>query len=133
MSEIFFIIKTFVFTVVLIFILQVKLGTRTIEEHSIDLFYSSSIGMEIQKVADVGVKCIQKTWNKMLHYLIEKNFLNKDNFANIGNGAKEHLQKLEIKKNLPGWRELKFQLQRSKEYFQNQQQKNEDKQNDNLN
>ena len=86
MGDIFFIIRMAVYTVVLVIVMQVKIGPTTIEEKVIDFTHNSSFSETIQKVAEGAVRIIGIGYNKTVQN-VESAF------------SKNHL-----KENIPGQR-----------------------------
>ena len=102
MSEIFFILKSFFLTLVVIIIMQVKVGENTIEEKTLQWIESSPMVSPLQEVASGGVKVVQQAWKAVFGSLNSKFF----------SAVKD--------KNLPGKRDLNFVLERSQEYLRDQ-------------
>lgn len=63
MSELFFVIKTALFSVLVLLVLQMKLGGSTLEKHSEDWIYHSRAGSEMQSVARGAVKAGYEGWD----------------------------------------------------------------------
>lgn len=59
MSELFFVIKSFIISIVLIMFLQVKLGNTTVENHTFSWIHGSAIGKHLAKVAEGGTLVIK--------------------------------------------------------------------------
>lgn len=96
MSELLFVIKTFLFTVVLVMMMQIKIGDNTLEQQSHSLIQKSAITSWLQEAAAGGVVLIQKGASQVSQFMSEK----------FGKGREE------VKK--AGGR-LKFEFERSKE------------------
>ena len=56
MGEFMFVVKTFIFTLILVVIMQIKIGGFTIEEHSLDWLHESSVVRELQEVAQGAIR-----------------------------------------------------------------------------
>jgi len=99
MGDIFFFIKMLIFSFILILVLQVKIGEKTLEEKSMDYISQSSVLPVMQGVADGGVKVIGKVWNNTMKIFGGKitGIFNTDN--------------------IPGKRTLGIKMERSKKYL----------------
>ena len=60
MGEVFFVIKTMVITIVVVMLLQIKIGSRTIEQSSMVWIHESAVVESLRGVADGAVKIISK-------------------------------------------------------------------------
>ena len=109
MSELFFIIKSFVLTILIVILMQVKVGETTIEEKTLMWIESSPVVLPLQEVVEGGVKVARETWKTVFGNLNSKFF----------NSVKE--------KNTPGKRDLNLVLERSQEYLRNQADKLKEK------
>ncbi|MCB9025633.1 MAG: hypothetical protein H6625_04905 [Bdellovibrionaceae bacterium] len=105
MSEIFFILKSFILTILIVIFMQVKVGETTIEEKTLLWIESSTIISPIQKIVDGGVKVVKETWKTAFGNLNSKFF----------NSVKP--------KNLPGKRDLNLVIERSEEYLRDRAKK----------
>lgn len=90
-------IKTVAFAMLIVLLLQIRLGGHTIEESAVNWFRTSSIISPIQTVADGGVRLIRAAAGKVAG-LFEFNFSEK-------------------LKNRPGQRDLQLKLERSQAYL----------------
>ena len=63
MSELFFVIKTALFSVLVLLVLQMKFEGSTLEKHSEDWIYHSRAGHEMQSVARGAVKAGYEGWD----------------------------------------------------------------------
>jgi hypothetical protein len=86
MSEIINTIKTFIATIIIIMLLQIKVGDRTIENISYNWIQKSSVTGWLQGVAAGGVIVIQKAGKKSGEYLA----------SSFGKG-KEKAQEMKVK------------------------------------
>jgi glycine cleavage system protein P-like pyridoxal-binding family len=66
MGDIFFVIKMMVYTFFVVVLMQVKIGSQTLEERAIDLTHRSQIGQSLQSVAQSGVQIISYQYQKMM-------------------------------------------------------------------
>lgn len=62
MGEFFFVLKTLIFSVVILFVLQLRLGGETLERKSERLIYHSSISIDMQSVAGGAIKAGHEGW-----------------------------------------------------------------------
>lgn len=60
MSEFFFVLKTVLFSALLLMLLQLRIGGSTVEQHAESWIYHSRIGNEMQAVARGAVKAGQE-------------------------------------------------------------------------
>lgn len=63
MSEFFFVVKTMLFSFLLLMVLQMKVGSSTVEQHSERWIYESRVGNEIQAVASGAVRAGYDGWS----------------------------------------------------------------------
>lgn len=56
MGEFMFVVKTFIFTLILVVVMQIKVGGFTLEEHSLDWLHESSAVRELQEVAQGAIR-----------------------------------------------------------------------------
>ena len=63
MSELFFVIKTALFSVLVLLVLQMKFGGSTLEKRSEDWIYRSRAGSEMHSVARGAVKAGYEGWD----------------------------------------------------------------------
>ena len=109
MGEMFFIAKSLVITVVVIVVMQVKVGETTIEQKTLHWIESSPVVLPVQEVALGGVKVVRETWKKI--------------FGNLNNKFWNSVDQ----QNAPGKRDLKFTLERSEEFLRRQADKLQEK------
>lgn len=66
MSEIFFVFKALIVTVVIVLILQIKIGPRTVEQRSIAFLHRSVATDALRGVADGAIQAFDDgyTWTK---------------------------------------------------------------------
>lgn len=62
MSEFFFVLKTLIFSLAILFVLQMRMGDRTLEERSENWIYRSAVGIELQSVSRGAVKAGEEGW-----------------------------------------------------------------------
>jgi len=72
MGDIFFFLKMIVFTVLLVFVLQVKIGPTTLEEKVMSWTHKSEFSKVIQGVAAGGIKAIGIGYDKVRGLVTEK-------------------------------------------------------------
>lgn len=101
MSELFFVIKTFLFTIVIVLMMQIKIGDSTIEQSSHSFIQKSAITGWLQEAAAGGIVLIQRGAAQASGFL-------RDHF---GKGQEEA-------KKVGG--RLKFEFERSKEALSSQ-------------
>jgi len=99
MSDLFHIAKSIILTLVIVVILQIKVGEFTLEQSVVHWAQQSSIITPVQQVADGGLKVLRELWHNTLGKINSKFFNQIDN------------------SNTPGHRSLGITLQRSKEFF----------------
>lgn len=63
MSEFFFVLKTVLFSALLLMVLQMKVGGETLENHSEYWIYRSRVGGEMQNVAKGAVHAGYEGWS----------------------------------------------------------------------
>ncbi|MDZ4662815.1 MAG: hypothetical protein SGJ18_14475 [Pseudomonadota bacterium] len=95
MGEIFFTIKMGFLTFVIVMLMQIQMGTQTIEQHSLNWIRTSSMVDQLQEVADGGIIAMRKMFS-----FVTKN-MNADFFKNFD------------KENQAGFRHLRAGLARS--------------------
>lgn len=105
MGEIFFILKSFFLTFLVVIFMQVKVGEQTIEQKTLNYIANSSLIGPLQEVVDGGVKVLRDSWQRVFGHINSRFF----------NAIKEQ--------NTPGKRDLDLALRRSKEYLHEQAQK----------
>lgn len=69
MGELIFVVRTFVLAVVVLALMQFKVGGETLEAKGIRWIETSSIGMKLQDVADGAVKLGKATWAQGMEQL----------------------------------------------------------------
>jgi hypothetical protein len=65
MGEVFFVLKTMVITIVVVMILQIKIGSSTIEQKSMTWIHESVVVESLRGVADGAVKIFSKGFNSV--------------------------------------------------------------------
>jgi len=98
MGSIFFFIKTFIITLVVVFLMQIRIGTSTLEEHAMFFIHDSPMVEPLQEVAEGTTALIRDVLNSLT--------------KNINTDFSRSLRS----ENIPGSRELKFQFDRSREF-----------------
>lgn len=63
MSEFFFVLKTVLFSVLVLLVLQMKIGGTTLERHSEEWIYHSRAGSEMQSVARGAIRAGHEGWD----------------------------------------------------------------------
>jgi hypothetical protein len=63
MSEFFFVVKTALFSALVLMVLQMKIGGSTLEQHSETWIYHSRVGGELQHVARGAVRAGHEGWD----------------------------------------------------------------------
>lgn len=63
MSEFFFVVKTALFSALILMLLQMKVAGTTLEEHSKNWIYHSKVGDEMQSVARGAVRAGYDGWD----------------------------------------------------------------------
>lgn len=92
--------KSLALTVFIVLLLQIKVGDSTVEEKAVFWFRSSPMVEPMQKVVDGGVKVLKTTFGKVTGLFDWK--------------LREQIQ------DKPGNRDLKFRLERSRQYIREQ-------------
>ncbi len=98
-GDAFFIIKMLIFTMVVVVVLQVKVGDYTLEQRSLVFISQSELIKPVSEVAHGGVVAI------------------KNGFSGFVNLFHSKTSKFFNKENLPGHRSLGLQLKRSQKYI----------------
>jgi hypothetical protein len=96
-------IKSLAATAVIVLLLQVRIGTSTVEENAVSWFRSSSMISPLQSVVDGGVRLIRNTVSGAAQF--------------FDFGITEKI------KNRPGKRDLQLKLERSREYIREKAEK----------
>ena len=99
MTDIFFVLKSLAITVVILILMQIKIGDSTMETKFHHWVNSAAVVAPLQEAADGGVALVKQAWNKVSKSFTGKTF----------NFFKEE--------NIPGKRVLGLKLQRSAEYI----------------
>jgi hypothetical protein len=73
MNEFFFVIKSLIMTVVLILLMQIKIGKQTVEQHSLNWLHESTATQALRGVADGAVSVGESSYD-WLHRAFEKQF-----------------------------------------------------------
>lgn len=97
------IVKSLAVTLVIVLLLQVKIGHDTLEDRAVFWFRSSPLVQPMQKVVDGGVKVVRTAFGKVT-------------------GLFDWDLKDQLKQK-PGNRDLNFQLERSREYLKEKAEK----------
>ena len=100
MFQIISLIKSIAVTILIVLLLQIKIGNDTIEDQAVFWFHSSSLVQPMQTVVDGGVKLIRNTLNgvvNLFHFKV---------FQKVSERA--------------GNRDLNFKIERSREYIREQ-------------
>ncbi len=105
MSEIFFILKTMVLTAVLVVVLQIRVENQSLEDKATEYLQSTTVLAPLQETADGALKVVKKFWKTAMGSMNSK-FMREFNSDQT-----------------PGKRKLGVQLERSKEYFEEQAEK----------
>lgn len=108
MGSIFFVLKCLVFTVVLVILMQIRIGGTTLEEKALHWTHNSSVMQPIQQVADGSVKALREGWKKTYQWISAP-------FSNWGG------------KEWPGQRSLKVNWERSEKVIAEQAKKAKEK------
>ena len=69
MGDFLFVIRTFIVTVVVLLILQVKVGDFTLEQRSMNWVRSSVVVSHLQEVADGSIVFIERNFKKLKAYV----------------------------------------------------------------
>lgn len=89
MGNVWFFLKTAFLTFVLVTLLQIRWGTKTLETHATQWFVGSSLVQPLQEVADGAGKLVRNTWDGISHSLKGKLWHARD-------GARERLRSLNL-------------------------------------
>ena len=68
-EQLWFVVKTFITTLLMVMVLQVRIGQNTVEQHVMRLYYTSAISVPIQDAVDGGVKAIHTGWKSVLNFV----------------------------------------------------------------
>jgi len=88
MSELFFVLKMFGITIGLIVLMQMKVGSMSLEERSYILLKSSAVTYQLQKVADGGVQLYNKVEQKITKFY-DDNFATRSSRRNASDKVKD--------------------------------------------
>lgn len=91
-------IQSLIMTLVVIVLLQIKIGEFTLEQRAVDWYRTSNVAAPIQEVAEGGARIVRDAVNKVADSLNFKLF--------------------EQVKDRPGQRDMKFRLERSKQFLE---------------
>lgn len=105
MTDLLFVIRMVIITVVIVLLMQIKIGPATIEQHSTEWLHSSSAVASLQGVSEGAVKVLTQTYKAVVTSLD----------TNIG--------KVFRKDEMPGTRAAAFGFQRSAEFMRNEEAK----------
>ncbi len=100
MGDLFFAIKMGILTFIIMMLMQIQVGTQTLEQHSLKWIRTSAFVDQLQEVADGGIMA-----SRQMFSFITKN-MNADFFKNFD------------KENQAGFRHLKAGLNRSKAFIE---------------
>jgi len=65
MGDLLFFIKMVLFTFVFVLMMQVKIGSTTVEERILTFTHQSQVGIQLQKIADNGLVALNRLWQSM--------------------------------------------------------------------
>ena len=102
MGDLIFFVKTVLITFIILTIMQIKVGERTLEQKALVFGHSSTYARPIQEVAQGGVIFIRQIWRKVSGSLNTK-----------------FMQKFDSDQ-APGKRALGIQIERSKRFLADQ-------------
>lgn len=68
-EQLWFTLKTFIATILMVLVLQVRIGQSRIEDHVMRLYYTSAIAEPVQSVVDGGVRAIHTGWKSALSFM----------------------------------------------------------------
>lgn len=105
MGSLIFFIKTMAITLIVVVLLQIKVGNETLEDKTLHFVYTSDLTTPLREAAEGGVVFIRDLWNKI-----------------AGNINTEFSRAIESK-NRPGERRIGINLERSKEYLKEKSQR----------
>lgn len=83
MSEFFFVLKTLLITIAIIMCMQIKIGSTTIEQRSLDWLRESNAVYALRGVAEGAVSIMNQGW-----YWVEKSMRGEDSSSRSKNGSK---------------------------------------------
>ncbi len=98
MGDLLFILKMTVYTVIIVIIMQVKIGSTTIEQKAIELTHNSQIAGVLQSVAQGAVTFVGVQYNRATGHL-KSGFFDKHKSSNQP-GSRLQEKMLEIKKSV---------------------------------
>jgi hypothetical protein len=93
-------LQTLILTLVVIILLQIKIGESTLEQRTIQWYRTSNLAAPIQEVADGGAKLVRDVINKIADSV--------------------NIQIFEKVKDRPGHRDMGLRLERSKKFLEEQ-------------
>jgi hypothetical protein len=64
-GDLFFVIKSFLFTIVVVVLLQIRIGSMTLENHALKWIHNSSVVENLQGVAAGAVKAAHEATHKL--------------------------------------------------------------------
>lgn len=108
MTDFFFLIRISIWTVIVVTLMQVKVGPLTLEQKGYQFLAESSYGLEVRRTAEAVYKTLQIGFSK---------------FGSLV--ATESAEQIS-KANLPGYRLPDVKLERSQKYLQDLKEKIED-------
>ena len=74
MGDLFFIIKMAIYTFIIVVIMQVKVGSTTLETKVIELTHRSEVGQSMQKVAESGAEFVAIQYRKLASHFQSRYF-----------------------------------------------------------
>lgn len=105
MSELFFVIKMCVVTAIVVVLMQIRVGTETVETQVHAWLQTSTPSLFLREVAEGGLKATHDVW------------------ASVTSGVKtKYWEKFQPDK-FPGNRQLKMQMERSEVFLEEQKNK----------
>lgn len=111
MSDVFFVLKSLVVTVVLVFLMQIRIGPATIEQHSLAWLQNSVFVDNLRNVAAGAIKAATNGYQSLTGGAHEEPVVSNDAAA----------------KPAPGSRLERFRLKRSDAYYREQERKHLDR------
>ena len=80
-EQLWFAFKTLVTTILMVMVLQTRVGQTTVEQHLLGLYYSTALVVPVQQAVDGGVQAIHTGWKTVLHYLSLKDKTGKSRWS----------------------------------------------------
>lgn len=68
-EQLWFVIKTLITTLLMVMVLQTRVGQSTMEQHLLGFYYSSSLVVPVQEAVDGGVRAIRVGWKSVVHLI----------------------------------------------------------------